>query len=174
MIYRFNDFLNEELDFKIIPCTYSVGSFTHNNILIDKYTFITNKQNSYTVYIHNTYESNHLFDDGTYLQDVNKYKPIPTIYFSMTNRGFDRNSFDTLTNNQEKFEVMGKVIFIISEFINNNPQYDVFSIGEVDKDKFNFYKNWLKQLPIRDMKIGLSDSYIDKNNNQIKAYYLIK
>ena len=168
MIYRFNDFLNEELDFKIIPCTYSVGSFTHNNILIDKYTFITNKQNSYTVYIHNTYESNHLFDDGTYLQDVNKYKPIPTIYFSETNRGFDQNSFDILTNNQEKFEVMGKVIFIISEFMNKNLQFNVFSVGEVDKDKFNFYKNWLKQLPITNMRIGLSDNYDNR------AYYLIK
>lgn len=162
--------INEELDFKIIPTKY-ISKYING---VDTFTFITNKNNSYTVYIEETTESNHLLNNGEYLQDINNNKTIPTIYFSETDRILDPSTFNNLTNYSEYMEVMGKVIYIISEFIKNNQQYSVFSIGEVDIKKFNFYKNWLGNLPITRFEIGLSDNYIDDKNNKTKAYYLIR
>ena len=68
---------------------------------------------------------------------------------------------------------MGKVCFVINEYINNNPKYKVYSIGGVDKTKKNFYLNWLSKLNISDYKIGLSNTYI-VNGAPTDAYYLIK
>lgn len=176
MILRFEDFINEEIEFNLIPCGYTSSKISHLGYDIDSFTFTTNKQNSYTVYIHYVIESNHRLDDGTLLQNLNKNKDgiIPTIYFSESDRGLDPESFDVLSNKGEFMEVMGKVIFIISDFINKNIQYSLFSIGEVSEGKENFYRNWLKNLDISDIKIGPSDNYFDKNGNPIKSYYLVK
>ena len=71
-------------------------------------------------------------------------------------------------------EVMGKVVYIIINFISKNKQYKVFSIGEVEPSKFNFYESWLKNLPISSMETGLPDNYLDSNNKKTNAYYLIR
>ena len=166
--------LNEELDFNPINCEYDKISINNSGIIIKSFIFRSKNNISYSVYVNDTIESNHLLSNGIYLQTINKNKPIPTIYFSETSRGLDPNHINKLTNNGEFMDVMGKVIYIIIEYIKENKQYNVFSIGEVDPDKFNFYKNWLKNLPISSMEIGLSDNYLDENNNKSKAYYLIR
>ena len=67
---------------------------------------------------------------------------------------------------------MGKVCFIINQYINNNPKYKVYSIGGVDKSKEKFYLNWLSKLNISDYKSGLSNTY-NINGTPTDAYYLI-
>jgi len=89
--------INEELDFKIIPTKY-ISKYING---VNTFTFITNKNNSYTVYIEETIESNHLLNNGESLQDINNNKPIPTIYFSESNRILDPSTFNNLTNYSE-------------------------------------------------------------------------
>lgn len=172
MIWNFNDFkINEELDFKSIPTTYY--SITISPLFgVDKgdtiFRFKSNSGESYDIYFSLTYESNHLLSDGSKLYDYTN-KPLPTIFFSLTKRGLDVNTFDKLTNKNEKFEVMGKVIYLINEYdkINN---YKVYSIGEVEEDKYKFYQNYLHNIPqIKKILEGNSDNY-----NGLKCYYLIK
>lgn len=167
---KYDNFINEEIDFNLINCQFDRNFIDNFGISINCFTFITNRDNSYTVYIHNTVESNHLLESGILLQSINNNKQIPTIYFSETSRGLDPRYFNLLTNKSEFMEVMGKVIYIINEFINNNKQYDVFSVGGIDDKRFEFYKNWMRNLSISRIEMGFSDNY-DKNN---KTYYLIR
>jgi len=92
--------------------------------------------------------------------------------FSLTSNGVNSPYFNNLTNLGESLEVMGKVCFVINEYINNNPKYKVYSIGGVNNSKENFYKNWISKLNITEYKVGLSKTYLI-NNLPSKAYYLI-
>lgn len=170
--FHFN--LTEEMDFDIIPCVYQSGTINRGDLIIKTFTFRSESNTQYTVYINETHESNHLLSDNTYLQDINNQRPIPTIYFSETSRGLNPLTFGSLTNKNEFMDVMGKVIFIIKDFMTTNKQYVVFSIGEVGEKKFKFYKNWLKKLPISNLLIGRSDFYFDEIGNKTNAYYLIR
>ncbi len=175
-IYNFNDFkINEELDFNPIPCTYTSSDIMYNNIPIKTFEFLSKNNISYTVYIHETNESNHLLTNETYpsgilLHNINGNNKIPTIYFSETSRGLNSSTFDELTKNNEPMDVMGRIIFILSDYINIT-NYKVFSVGGVNTSKYRFYSHWLKNLPISEILIGDSDNYTDK---KYKAYYLIR
>ena len=178
-IYNFNDFkINEELDFNPILCSYNSKNTFSNGTYIETFEFLSKNNISYTIYIHLTKESNHLlknetYPDGILLHNINGNNQIPTIYFSETSRGLDFETFDDLTKYNEPMDVMGRIIFILNDYINNT-NYKVFSVGEVGENKFNFYKRWLKNLPISDLLIGGSDNYIDKSKKKIKAYYLVR
>ena len=175
-IYNFNDFkINEELDFNPIPCTYTSSDIMYNNIPIKTFEFLSKNNISYTIYIHLTTESNHLVENeknpnGIFLQSINGNNPIPTIYFSETSRGLNYNTFGVLTKYNEQMDVMGRIIFILNDYINNT-NYKVFSVGGVNPSKYRFYSYWLKNLPISEVLIGDSDNYTDK---KYKAYYLIR
>lgn len=173
-ILNYKNFLliNQEINFNIIPCAYTYSITPNPYVKIDTFTFITRKGNSYSVYINNTYEPNFPLNDGTNLHNYSKGYYIPTIYFSLTSNGVNSPYFNNLTNLGESLEVMGKVCFIINEYINNNPKYKVYSIGGVNNSKENFYKNWISKLNITEYKVGLSKTYLI-NNLPSKAYYLI-
>jgi len=129
-----------------------------------RFDFYTNKLNSYSIYILMTKEKNNtILDDGTILPNV----VIPTILFSETKHGFNPEFFNKLTNKNEFSEVMGKIIHIILEFINKNT-YNIYSIGDIDNKKLNFYEYYKYHFNMFDIKIGNSINY--KN----KAHYLIK
>lgn len=178
-IYNFNDFkINEELDFNPIPCTYTSSDIMYNNIPIKTFEFLSKNNISYTIYIHLTTESNHLVENeknpnGIFLQSINGNNPIPTIYFSETSRGLNYNTFGVLTKYNEQMDVMGRIIFILNDYI-NSVNYKVFSIGRVDTNKYRFYSYWLKNLPISEVLIGDSDNYTDTFGKKDKAYYLIR
>lgn len=171
MILDFLNFkLNEELEFKMIETNFK--EIKINSILVKGerdtiYRFISNSGNSYDVYFSLTKEVGVKLKENTYITDyTNNY--IPTIFFSLTNRGLDINTFDLLTNKNEKFEVMGKVIYLIDYFVNSN-NYEVYSIGEVNIDKYRFYSYYLHNLPYFTIKEGDSNNYNGK-----MVYYLIK
>lgn len=170
MIKKFNLFkINEELDFKMIPTKYTIHLI--KSIMIPNetdivYRFLTNKNNSYDLYFSLTYEGNHILSNGSYLKDITE-DLIPTIYFSLTDRGLNPDIFDELTDNNEKFEVMSKVIWLINEY-DKVYNYKVYSIGEVNTKKYNYYKKYLYNLSQFDLLEGDSDNYNGK-----KCYYLV-
>jgi hypothetical protein len=117
-----------------------------------------------------TTEENELLSDGTMLGNYTNLTEIPTIFFSLSNRKFDDN-FNKFTNNKEYLEVMGKVVFIILEFIKKH-KYTVYSIGEVGDKKIIFYNNYRKFFNEFKILTGESANYID-NGKKMNAYYLI-
>jgi hypothetical protein len=170
MIKNFLDFFKlYELDFNIKETEYNINILNNN---INQYEFISKNNNSYSVYFKITKENNEKLSDNTYLKDYTNLNNIPTIFFSLTDRGFD-NNFDNLTNKEEFLEVMGKVIYCILEYINRN-NYSVYSIGEIGNKKINFYNNYRKYFKDYTILTGLSSNYLNKNNKKKKAYYLIK
>jgi len=170
-ILDFSNFrLNEELDFKMIETDFKKIPIDSIFIPGEKdtiYRFFLNSGNSYDLYFSLTKEVGSKLKDSKSISDyTDNY--IPTIFFSLTNRGLNVNTFDLLTNKNEKFEVMSKVIYLIDNFVNSN-NYDVYSIGEVDENKYRFYSYYLHNLPYFKIKEGTSNNYNGK-----MAYYLIK
>ena len=130
---KYLTFLNE-MTFNQIPTQFQM--FSKSSIILGykdyKFDFTSNKGTNYSVYITMTKEKNETkMFDGTLLPNV----IIPTIYFSETKYGLDPIYFNKLTNKNEFAEVIGKVIYIILDFVKNNTEYEVYSIGEVSDKK---------------------------------------
>lgn len=165
--------LLNEIDFNIIPTTYTIHLIP--KIQTEYYNFISKKGFSYNVYFTQTKENNFQLNDNSYIFDyINNNDIIPTIFFSDANRKLNSEIFDLLTKRNEHLEVMGKIVYLILEYISKHPQYNVYSIGIVNKKKFNFYNYYRKYFKNFNLKIGESQNYIDSNGNNSKAYYLIK
>jgi hypothetical protein len=162
----FKNFNINEIDFNIYDVEYSISYHNINNNEIVSYDFLSNKNNSYSVYFMITNEKDTLLSNGDYLSKFGNINKIPTIFFSLTNRKFEDN-FNDLTNKNEKLEVLGKVVFIILEYIKNH-NYNIYSIGVVGDKKINFYNYYRKYFKDFDIKTG--DSLYYEN----KCYYLIK
>jgi len=166
---KYYSFLNE-MNFPIHETKYD-QKMSNSNIIGYKdyrYDFITNKNNNYSVYFIMTKEKdNTVLSDGTILKNN---IIIPTIIFSLTENGLDPETFNNLTNNYEYSEVMGKVIYIIFEFMKKY-NYGVYSIGAVSNKKnifYNYYKYHFKDWLIE------YGSTINYPNNGGMAYYLIE
>lgn len=170
-INQFNKFkLNEELDFKMSPTDYEI--IKSNPLFIpgakdEIYRFITTNNNSYDLYFSLTNEGDYKLSNGNNIKNITT-SLIPTIFFSLTERGLDTLTFDELTDKGEKFEVMGKIIFLINEY-DKIYNYKLYSVGEVSKEKYKFYSYYLHNLPQFEILDGKSDNYNGK-----KCYYLVK
>ena len=171
MIHNFNEFnMNEEMEFKSSPTNYSSLSIPplfkvgkKDNI----FRFITKSNTSYDIYFALINDLIHLLSNGKNLCDYTT-NPFPTIFFSLTERGLNQNLFDELTNKNEKFEVMSKVIYLVNEY-DKLYKYPVYSVGEVNQNKYKFYSNYIHNIPQFKILEGNSDIYNGK-----KCYYLIK
>lgn len=166
-ILTFFEYLNE-IDFNIISTEYAISKMDD----IIRYTFLSNKKNSYSVYFRTTSEDNEKLSDSSNLSDYTDLNNIPTIFFSLTERNFDDN-FNELTNKQEFLEIIGKVVFIILEIIRKN-NYTVYSIGTVGSKNIQLYNHYRKYFNQFKIETGLSKNYIDDSNNKQYVYYLIK
>lgn len=168
MIYKFKDFINEELDFKMKPTDFTIIKidpfYYGNNDEI--YRFITNSGNSYDVYFVKTIEQNYSLSNGKKIDEYVNNLIVTTIFFSLTNRGLDPKTFNELTNNKEIYEVMSKVIYLIYRYDIGN-KFNIYSIGGFDSKKYNLYSKYLNNLPNLKILEGKSEYY--KN-----AYYLVR
>jgi len=156
-------FLNEMI-FPSIQTTYDIDRSNNNFNTYDyRYTFKTIKNNEYSVYFLMTKEEdNTTLNDGTILPNI----IIPTILFSETKNGLDPLFFNKLTNYNEFSEVMGKVMYIILDFIKSH-NFNIYSIGSVDDKKLKYYNNYINHLNDFNIINGHSVLYGS-------AYYLIK
>jgi len=163
---KYIEFINEEIEFKMFPVDYE----ERKDLIFNKETTIfefKTKNDEYSLYFSNTDERNHILSDGKYLYDYCDGKDIPTIYFSLKNRGLSID-FDVLTGYDEELTVLGSVIYLINEYDRryNNP---VYTIGYVDPKKERFYMYYLHNL--KRFKLLKGDSYSYEGSG---AYYLIK
>lgn len=133
---KYNEFLNEEIDFKIYETDFKLIKNKNLEQEIDEYQFTTTNDNNYSVYFMLTEEDDDILPNGQLLSRYTELNKIPTIFFSLSDRLF-QNSFNNLTNKQEYLEVMGKVAYIIRKYMDKY-DYDVYTYNTDDK-KNNFY-----------------------------------
>jgi hypothetical protein len=170
--YHINKIINEELmKFNIIEAINSLISTKYEKILdskskntnyiADTYRFMSNNNNSYDVEF---YEINIIFKyikllDGSFLPDL--YNEVATkgiiLAFSPTEIDKTKIPDDIIgtmddpsikkTNRFEQYEVLGKVAYLIQEYMNNNPQYDVYVIGKnTHKNNLTIYQYIFKNI----------------------------
>lgn len=171
MIINFLDYL-KEIEFNMIPTDYIINYTTLKNKKVESYDFDSKSGIGYSVYFLITNEDDELLSNNHYLNEYGDITNIPTIFFSLTNRGFGEN-FDDLTNNNEKLEVMGKIVYLINDYINKH-DYDIYSIGEVDEKKMKFYNYYRKYFKEYQTLTDKSKYYTDIEGNKTNAYYLVK
>ena len=162
-MFNYNNYRINEIDFILIETEYIINIMSNN---IDRYDFLSNKNNSYSVYFKLTEENDIKISNDERLSKYTILNEIPTIFFSLTKRQFS-DDFDDIVDKKEQLEIMGKVIFIILEYIKTHT-YTTYSIGEVGEKKINFYNYYRKYFKEFEILTGKS-----KNYNNI-AYYLIK
>ena len=148
-ILYFFEYLNE-IDFNILSTEYVIDK--QDDIL--RYSFLSDKKNSYSIYFFLTEEDNEKLSNNSYLTDYSESNKIPTIFFSLTERNFDDN-FNELTNKHEFLEIMGKIVFIILEYMKKY-KYNVYSIGIVNSKIINLYNNYRKYFNDFEILTGLS------------------
>lgn len=171
MITDFFEYI-KEIDFNIISTEYYINYHKLDNNDVESYNFVSKNNTKYSVYFMITKEDNVLLSDKTYLKQHGNIDEIPTIFFSLTERNFDDN-FDDITNNNEMLEVMGKVVYLIKEYINKH-NYDIYSIGTTDDKKIKFYNHYRKYFKDYNILIGNSKYYFDNFNNNTDVFYLVK
>ena len=156
-----------EITFEKLVTSYKISNKILNGKDVEEYTFISNKGNSYSVYFMLTKEKNQKIRDNEYLKDYTDLDNIPTIFYSLSEREFGYE-FDKLTNKNEYLEVMGKVVFLIREYINKH-DYKVYSMGKVSDKKQDFYNYYHKHF--KDfLNISGRSNYYNSNN----CIFLIK
>jgi len=168
---KFDEYI-KEIEFNILETEYTTNYKKLNNVDVEEKTFISNDNNLYSVYFMITTEEDEKLSDNSYLINHTKLNNIPTIFFSLTERGFGEN-FDKLANNKEYLEVMGKVVYIILDYIKKH-DYTTYTIGDVGDKKIKFYNNYRKFFKDFNIVTGKSSFYKDKDGNKGVGYYLIK
>lgn len=148
---EFNMFINEIFD-KEISTEYTE---LHTKIDIfdaTVYRFQTNSNTSYDLeFIYNYVLGRDKLEDGSKLyQHINNLKPNETydsvdIAFTLTERVKDNNDIDDIiygaeSKKNEPIELMGRIQYLIKEFIKTNNNINVFVIGKNTKSgKLSMY-----------------------------------
>lgn len=162
---------NEELSFSLIKCDYKVRTVDNPYYMTSaksKVYQFTVHDKVYDVYFTLTKEYNHELSDGTSIYDYAKHitknngANIPTIYFTLSGRKYDE--FNDLTGLNTPLDVIGRVMYIISEIIKNN-NYNIYVIEAIDK-KMKIYSNYFSKMGLQ-VKKGWSYTY------RKDVYYLI-
>lgn len=162
-MFNYKNFRINEIDFNKIETIFTI----HSSDMMDRYDFVSNKGNSYSVYFKLTKEIDCVLSNGKKLLEYTILDKIPTIFFSLTERGLG-DDFNKLVGKNEQLEIMGKVIYIIKEYIETN-NYTTYSIGVVGDKKINVYNYYRKYFKEFEILTGNSINYMEN-----KAYYLIK
>jgi len=166
-------YLNESFD-SIIKTNYSIIEEGNINI----YRFNTENGNSYDLeFIFTVLNPPKEKIDGGYLSDYlgNDMGLMADIAFVPSEINTDDRENHELysreTNRSEAFELMGRISYLTKQFINNNPNINVYVIGkDVKETKLKIYLNLFKNIFSDDyMKLEGSDG--GYNNG---CFYFIK
>jgi len=168
---KYDEFI-KEIEFNLIETEYITNYKELRDIEVEEKQFTSKNNNLYSVYFMITEEDDEKLSNGKYLSEYTELDKIPTIFFSISERGFGEN-FDKLTNKKEYLEVMGKVVYIIFNYINKH-NYTTYSVGELGDKKINFYNNYRKHFKEFTVLTGPSSFYTDSNDEKGTAYFLVK
>jgi hypothetical protein len=176
-----NNFIFEILD-TLISTEYDIlKDNKYAGFYFDIYRFKSNSGNYYDVDFYKSEINPNEYDNiSKYFSNVNKLKIID-IGFTSTN--YDRTEPINLenpendpyvkrTNKNEQYEVLGKVGYLIQEYINNNPDINVYAVGK-NSNSLNLaaYLQMYKNI-FANKFILIEDR--SENYNGDDAYYFIK
>lgn len=130
---------------KSIPTSYTIGKdLKYFDFVFDVYKFKTTSGNFYDVDFYKTIINLNV------LKNVQKYlnsdkDEIKTIDIGFTSSNVDREEKEELhgtsddpyvkrTNRNEQYEVLGKVAYLVEEYVKNN-DYNVYVVGKSDDNK---------------------------------------
>ena len=171
-MFNFKEFLNE-ISFNVVPTEYDPKKIIHEGNEIEENIFTSNNGNEYSVYFSITTENDIKLPNGNYLSRYTDLNKMPTIFFSLTERDFD-SSFNNLTNKKEFLEVMGKVVFIIRNYIDSH-DYTVYTYSTNSNDKKDIFYNYYHKEFTEFFKVNLpSLNYIINDGEYENVCYLIK
>lgn len=88
---------------------------------------------------------------------------------SYTLKSINLTNYDKSTNKNEHYEVLGKVCYLLKEFMQKYPQYNIFCFGNLDQKRDTFYSNYLKLF--KEFNYYKVPSNYSHNG---EAFYLIK
>lgn len=178
-------FVNEIFD-NLIPTEYRlVKDIVYDDSFYDQYIFKTNSGEQYEVDFFKTLiELNESHKIKKYFNEKNEHinesaldcVDIGFTYFNNVNNDFHDQGFDILgqykkrTNKNEQYEVLGKVAFIVNEYIINHPAQEIYAIGKDTCDSnINVYNNMYNKLFKSYTRIEDASEYYRKG-----AFYFIK
>lgn len=146
------------------------------------YRFITNSGNSYDLEFIFNYMLKEQIDDEIYENIPNYYKSehgaVLTVDLAFVPSEInieDRDNqeiYNRDTNRDEVFELMGRISFLVKDFIKNNRNINVFIIGKNTKEmKLSIYKKMYENIFSNNfMKMeGYNDNYPSEG-----SFYFIK
>jgi hypothetical protein len=156
-LYKLNELINEEVKNiifeifdKLIPTEYTVvKDIKYGEFIYDQYVFTTKSNQKYEVdFYHTILNLNKLKNVIEYFPNEKIINCIDigfTIFNNVDNDYHDYGIEGTLndpylkrTNKNEQYEVLGKVAYIVNEYIEKHPEQKIYAIGK------NTYKSNLK------------------------------
>ena len=186
-LYHLNELINEELkNFiseifdKLIPTEYSVvNDVKYGESIYDQYLFTTKSDQKYEVdFYHTTLNLNKLKNIIKYFPNENFIECIDIGFTIFNNVNSEYHDYGTWNNDpyikrtdkNEQYEVLGKVAFIIDEYIKTHPEQKIYAIGkDTYKSNIKTYLYMFEKLFKSFIKIeDISEYY---NNG---AFYFIK
>ena len=146
-LYHLNELINEELkNFiseifdKLIPTEYSVvNDVKYGESIYDQYLFTTKSDQKYEVdFYHTTLNLNKLKNIIKYFPNENFIECIDIGFTIFNNVNSEYHDYGTWNNDpyikrtdkNEQYEVLGKVAFIIDEYIKTHPEQKIYAIGK--------------------------------------------
>ena len=186
-LYQLNELINEEVkNFifeifdKLIPTEYSVvNGIKFGEFIYDQYVFTTKSDQKYEVdFYHTTLNLNKLKNIIKYFPNENFIECIDIGFTIFNNVNSEYHDYGTWNNDpyikrtdkNEQYEVLGKVAFIIDEYIKTHPEQKIYAIGkDTYKSNIKTYLYMFEKLFKSFIKIeDISEYY---NNG---AFYFIK
>ena len=186
-LYQLNELINEEVkNFifeifdKLIPTEYSVvNGIKFGEFIYDQYVFTTKSDQKYEVdFYHTTLNLNKLKNIIEYYPDKKLINCIDIGFTIFNNVNSEYHDYGTWNNDpyikrtdkNEQYEVLGKVAFIIDEYIKTHPEQKIYAIGkDTYKSNIKTYLYMFEKLFKSFIKIeDISEYY---NNG---AFYFIK
>jgi hypothetical protein len=158
-VYLINKIVKE-----LLSETFNSLIETEYKIVVDGdiiiYRFKTNSDNFYDLeFIINQINCNNKIDSGGVLSDytesynIRGYCLIPTIDIGFVPSEInldDRDNHELYTketNRGEQFELMGRISYLVKEYIKNNPEEKVFVVGKNTKEtKLKMYEKMFTNL----------------------------
>ena len=186
-LYQLNELINEEVkNFifeifdKLIPTEYSVvNGIKFGEFIYDQYVFTTKSDQKYEVdFYHTTLNLNKLKNIIKYFPNENFIECIDigfTIFNNVNNDYHDYGTWNNdpylkRTNKNEQYEVLGKVAFIIEEYIKSHPEQKIYAISkDTYTSNLKVYLYMFEKLFKSFIKIEDVSEYYDNG-----AFYFIK
>lgn len=152
---------------------------THSDIdgeYNDSYIFKTNSGNEYQIdFITYTIPGDQIVGNKKIIElsvKHSKENPPKFVYVSLIQfsvKGADESNFNNKTNLNELYEVMGRIMFIVDEFLKHT-DINIFLVTAVDNERLNLYLQYIRTQLTNLQLIKSNKKYVGNIDN----YFLIK